>query len=191
VNRPENDSGEKPVLPSELNAPLSAKINGSRRRFTASGLAASGVMLTLASRSVMGQTVAKSPSGFVSGNQSSHGPQPVSLGRSPGYWKNHASDWPVPPSTMFKNIFSCSTTSVYAKYTMMQLESPQADDRNNLGMHLVAAWLNARKGWTPFLSEERICSMFTEWQNTGYFAPTAGVQWSGADIVNYLKSTMS
>jgi hypothetical protein len=162
-----------------------------RRRFTKSGIAASGVLLTLASRPVLGTVVAKSPSGFVSGNQSSHGTPPISLGRSPGYWKNHTGSWPMPTSTKFCNVFSCSMSSVYNKYTLLQLETPQHDDVNNLGMHLVAALLNSRTGWTPFLTEETIRSMFTEWQSTGSFSPTATVHWNAAQIVTYLKATQS
>lgn len=190
VNRPDNNS-EKSVQPNELAEPRSTPINGSRRRFAASGLAVSGAMLTLASRSVMSQTANRSPSGFVSGNQSSHGPQPVSYGRSPGYWKNHPSSWPISTTTKFSSIFSCPKSSPYAECTMMQLLTHQSFDTNNLGMHLVAAWLNARKGWTPFLTEERVCGMFTEWQKVGYFTPTAGVKWYAPDIVNYLAATMS
>jgi hypothetical protein len=45
------------------------------------------------------------------------------------------------------------------------------------------------QGWTPFLTVERVQSMFSEWQATGYFSPTAGVKWSAAQIVDYLKRT--
>lgn len=74
---------------------------------------------------------------------------------------------------------------------MMQIETHQSFDTNNLGMHLTAAWLNAKMGWTPFLTEERILNMWTEIQTCGYFTPTAGIKWYSADVVNYLKATMS
>ncbi len=184
------DDVEKTPLPqADLAAQHRENISGSRRRFTASGIAVSGVLMTLASRSVMGQTTSKSPSGFISGNQSTHGPAPISSGRSPGYWKNHQSSWPVPLSTKFSGVFSCSSTSPYKQFTMLELLTHRPTDTNNLGMHLVAAVLNARMGWTPFLTEERIRSMFTEWQSKGYFSPTANVQWNAAQIVDYLKAT--
>jgi len=170
---------------------VTQQLNESRRNFTKAGLAASGVLMTLASRPVMGEVVSKSPSGFLSGNQSSHGTPCISQGRSPGFWKMHTGGWPVSTDTRFSTVFSCSHSSVYRKYTLMQLLNHQKDDVNNLGMHLVAAFLNARKGWTPFLEEERIRTMYTEWQTKGSFSPVANVSWNAIEIVNYLKATQS
>lgn len=163
----------------------------SRRQFTKASLGLSGVIFSLASRPVLGDVVCKSPSGFLSGNASTHGPQPVCLGRSPGYWKNHLESWPIATDTQFRNVFPTSPSSVYAKYTFVQLLTPQQDDRQNLGMHLVAAYLNAISGWTPFLKTETIIAMFAEWQSKGTFSPTATVQWTSADIVTYLKATQA
>ncbi len=176
---------------SPLGIDQSKSVDESRRRFTKSGVAASGVLLTLASRPALGDVVCKSPSGFLSGNQSSHGTPPICQGRSPGYWKEHVGSWPVPPGTKFINVFHCSHSSVYAKYTLLQLVNPQSDDKNKLGMHLVAAFLNARMGWTPFLKEETIIAMFTEWAATGTFSPTATVYWNAAQIVDYLTATQT
>lgn len=162
-----------------------------RRHFTKASLGISGVILTLASRPVLGNVVCKSPSGFLSGNASTHGPQPVCQGRSPGYWKNHEGSWPIATDTQFSNVFSTPPSSVYAQYTLLQLLSPKKDDKHNLGMHLVAAYLNAVSGWTPFLSVETIIAMFTEWQSKGTFSPTATVQWTAPEIVAYLKATQA
>lgn len=163
----------------------------SRRRFTKSGLAVSGVLMTLATRPVLGQTlVCKSPSGFLSGNASSHGTPPICQGRSPGYWKEH-SYWPISTDTKFSRVFPCSSSSDYATITMRKLLEHQDFDKNNLGMHLVAAYLNALSGWTPFLTTEMILAMFTEWQVDGTFSPTAGVNWTGSEIVDYLKQTQA
>ncbi len=183
------DDMTKAQVTSDVAVP-SQPVNNARRRFAKSGLAASGIILTLRSRSVMAGTVCKSPSGFLSGNQSSHGPQPIACARSPGYWKEHPGAWPISTNAKFNDVFGCSYHSPYAKYTMMQVLTPQQDDKNGLGRHLVAALLNSRMGWTPFLTEERIRSMFTEWQATGYFSPTANVQWNAAQIVDYLRQTM-
>lgn len=165
-------------------------VNESRRRFGKSGLAVSGVIATLASRPVLGCEVCQSPSGFLSGNLSTHGPAPVCAGRSPGYWKNHT-NWPIPhrSTCKFSSVFTCGFGSPYASVTMLTLLSHQSYDTNNLGMHLVAAYLNAMAGWTPFLTVERIKSMFSEWQMTGYFSPTAGVKWDAYQIVDYLQKT--
>lgn len=189
-NGPHADDTTRESLapPTEQAAPLVEQVNDSRRRFTTSGLAASGVLLTLASRSVMGQT-AQTPSGFASGNNSVHCQQSITQGRSPGYWKNYPKMWPLPPTTKFSSVFACTPKSAYRNFTMMDLLTPQTADKNNLGMHLVAALLNARMGWTPFLTEERIRSMFSEWQNTGHFSPKVNTYWNNAQIVTYLKST--
>ena len=74
---------------------------------------------------------------------------------------------------------------------MLTLLSPQTYDANKLGMHLVAAYLNAKQGYTPFLTVERIQSMWTEVQAKGYFSPTAGVKWYPADIVVYISKTQN
>lgn len=163
----------------------------SRRQFAKTSLGISGVILSLASRPVLGDVVCKSPSGFLSGNASTHGPQPVCQGRSPGYWKNHVDSWPISTDTQFNSVFPTSPSSVYAQYTFLQLLDPKSDDFQKLGMHLVAAYLNAISGWTPFLTVETILAMFAEWQSKGTFSPTATVQWSAAEIVNYLKATQA
>lgn len=186
---PRNNEQATRQLLEDTVAPVD-KIGESRRRFTKSGLAVSGVLVTLASRPVLGSEVCKSPSGFLSGNLSTHGTPPVCAGRSPGYWKNHSS-WPINRNTRFSNVFGCNPHSPYATITMLDLLTHQDFDTNNLGMHLVAAYLNAISGWTPFLNVETIKSMFTEWQAQGYFSPTATVHWSAAQIVDYLTQTQS
>ena len=80
----------------------------SRRNFTKSGLAVSGVLLTLASRSALGGGfVCKSPSGFLSGNVSQHGTPLTCDGRTPGYWGTNTDaqhPWPSPYKT---GTFAC------------------------------------------------------------------------------------
>lgn len=167
-----------------------ANANASRRRFAKAGLGVSGVILTLASRPVLGNVVCKSPSGFLSGNASTHGAPPICQGRSPGYWKNHT-NWPISIEAKFGSVFNCHPNSPYASVTLLQILSHQKFDHHNLGMHLAAAYLNAVSGWTPFLSVETIKSMFNEWQSKGYFTPTATVQWNAEQIVTYLKATQA
>lgn len=166
-------------------------IDASRRNFAKSSLGVSGVILTLTSRPVLGNVVCKSPSGFLSGNASTHGTPSICQGRSPGYWKNHLGNWPISPETQFSKVFLTTPSSVYAKYSFIQLLSHKDDDKHNLGMHLVAAYLNALSGWTPFLTEETIKTIYAEWQSTGTFSPTATVQWAAPDIVYYLKATQA
>lgn len=68
-----------------------------RRNFTKTGLAVSGVLLTLSSRSALGGNLTcQSPSGFLSGNTSVHGRTSSCSGLSPGYWGTHPERWPSP-----------------------------------------------------------------------------------------------
>lgn len=190
-------------------------VDESRRRFTKSGLAVSGVLLTLASRSALGgDFVCKSPSGFLSGNVSAHGKPQTCSGRTPGYWgRNRPAQWPSPylpgqcnsssgnsctnvsewsGGTEFSSVFNCSGNgSIYKNYSMMQvIWLGGGGDPHQLGAHIVSALLNARMGWTPVLTETQVKNIFNEWNLKGYFEPTAGVKWYAADIVYYLKTTM-
>ncbi len=67
-------------------------VDSSRRRFTKSGLAATGVILTLASRPVLANAVCKSPSGYASANTSSHIHE-MCFGNSPEYYANTPEAW--------------------------------------------------------------------------------------------------
>lgn len=66
----------------------------SRRSFAKSGLVASGVLLTLSSRPVLGELVCKSPSGFESGNLSFHGTSITCFGLIPEKWIDPTKNWP-------------------------------------------------------------------------------------------------
>lgn len=223
----EHQNGEEvQQTPQDIAEPTNL-VDTSRRSFTKSGLVASGVLLTLASRPVLGGGSSgggwecKSPSGFLSGNLSQHGTPITCQGRTPGYWGTNTDTshpWPSPyktgkcintgktqyykswsttNSTMFKDSslgFNCSysKSSIYAKYSMMQvILLGGSGDPYQLGAHCVAALLNARMGWTPVLTEAQVRNIFNEYASKGYFEPAAGVKWYPADIVAYLKSTMT
>jgi len=63
-----------------------------RRRILKGAAVAAPLMMTVASRPVLGMGARCTPSAWVSGNLSDHGKELRSCGgRSPGYWKNH--DW--------------------------------------------------------------------------------------------------
>lgn len=64
-------------------------------------------------------------------------------------------------------------------------------DKDNLGAHCAAALLNAASGRTPgVLTVEKVKTMWSECQTKGFFEPIAGVKWSPAQVVAYLKTTM-
>lgn len=224
MNTDEHQNGEmeNTQFPHDL-ADQIKSVDESRRRFTKSGLAISGVILTLASRPVLGDVVSTSPSGFISGNVSSHGTPQMSSGLTPGYWGNWGGSGPQPnmwPSpylpgewkkfdrqtgkssthvsewsggTLFSSVFNCiGNGTIYNGYTMMQvIWLGGGGDPDQLGAHIVSALLNAKSGKTPMLTESQVIGMFNEWNQDGDFEPTAGVKWYGADIVAYLKTTMS
>lgn len=185
--------------------------NESRRHFGKTGLAVSGVLFTLASRSAVGGNfVCKSPSGFLSGNLSAHGTPVTCSGLSPGYWGTHPAQWPMPyqaglcsnspctkaadwsAGTSFRSVFNCSGNgAVYASHSLMQVIWLTGNaDPFQLGAHIIAAVLNARMGATPILTEAKVVNIFNEWNLKGFFEPTAGVKWYAPDIVTYLQSTM-
>ena len=113
------------------------------------------------------------------------------MGRTPDYWKNNPSSWPISTDTLFRNVFTCSPTSLIYPESMMTLLTLQPYDQNGLAMHLVAAYLNAVSGFTPFLPVETIKAMFSEWQSQGVFSPAAQVSWTSDQIVAYLQKTQS
>lgn len=202
-------------LPQET-ADQTKPVDASRRHFTKSGLAVSGVLLTLASRSALAQVACKSPSGYQSGNVSQHGTPVTCSGLTPGGWQNTVTHpWPSPYSpgtcteingggncktwandgTMFNDPFlgfNCTNNGLpFASRSMMQVILLNGqNDATQLGSHIVAALLNAKKGYTPVLTEAQVRNIFNEWDQNGYFEPTAGVHWNSAEIVTYLQSTM-
>ncbi len=166
--------------------------DAARRRFGLRGLGASSLLLTLACKPVLGATRARvSPSGFLSANQSRHGPISVSWRHStgPDYWRT-SSVWPIAQGTRFAHVFSAAPSTIYDTLTLLEMVKGHADDTAELGMHLTAALLTARSGWADFLPEATILAMFLEWRTRGYFSPTANVQWDALEIVKYLKATM-
>jgi hypothetical protein len=163
-----------------------------RRRFGRCGLGASGLLMTLACKPVLGNPFKGAPSSFLSANQSGHGEIGAGVwvhATDPAYWAG-TTLWPIPPSTLFAYIFSTAPGSIYATLTLQEMVKGHADDTAELGKYLTAALLSARSGWTDFLPEATILAMFLEWRLHGYNAPTVGVQWSAADIVIYLKAVM-
>jgi hypothetical protein len=198
---------EPDQLPDEAHAQTSS-VDESRRRFTKSGVAVSGVLLTLASRPVLGKgggwggngggggppgKCCKAPSAWMSGDKSFHGPAPVCEGRPPKYWKDRPQQWPVNcADDGFQKYFTCGPGFRYAKFTMLQVcgnSYGESLEIAELCSRLVAAYLNCKQGWTPFLKEETVRAIFTECVTKGYFSPTAGVNWSVRECINYLTAT--
>jgi hypothetical protein len=179
-------------------APASGKADlspegAARRRFTRAGVAASGVLLTLHSQPGMAVEVCTTPSGYLSGGlQSFRGPPPTCAGRSPGYWKTHS--WPrgTDKAQAYTRIFSCNglNSKSYGSITQGAILDPQKFDKNGIGRHLVACYLNVQAGLSTFQTVPMLQRIWLEYQAKGYYTPTAGVRWDGAKIVEYLQGTM-
>jgi hypothetical protein len=189
----QNDSGAgKPAAPEQNATPLTGT-GVARRRFAKAGAGLSGVLLTLTSQPGMACTICTSPSGSLSGGlKSRHGPPVTCTGLSPGYWKNH-SNWPsgCSQSTTFGSIFPCNAKHTnYKNTTCKTMLSHQTFDTNNLGMHLVAAYLNVKARRSTFITDQTLRTIWAEWQQNGYYRPTAAKKWYAYDIVLYLSGTM-
>jgi hypothetical protein len=190
-------------------APSLTQRGAARRRLARIGMGA-GVLATLESKSAMASMVCRSPSGSLSnGLSTSHyGPKaPACSGLSPGYWKQSQHAWPVSRDLMFSSVFyavgsgtSCPVRAAsydngdYYKpgsYFCAKLDdmlNPQDFDNNNVGMHLVAAFLNIQAKYVGFLEVTDLQTMWSELQTTGRYSPTAGVYWDNAQVANYLSS---
>lgn len=129
-------------------------ISNSRRRF-AKSVAGSGVILTLASKPVMGSNYWCTGSGGMSGNTSSHGTKLSCIACSPGYWKTAPENWPlgyypykvcdtqgntVHEPTKFADVFgSCASGTDKTMMWVMQDQQTQG----SRDWHACAAFLNA------------------------------------------------
>jgi hypothetical protein len=104
--RPEADKAQPPA---HANVP-----NPSRRRFNRAGVGASAVLMTLASRSVLADTVCKTPSGFdslapsMALNTRNH-----CSGKPAAYWLGQDL-WPIAKDTPFASIFGDGYPNLYA-----------------------------------------------------------------------------
>jgi hypothetical protein len=135
------------------------------------------------------------------------------IGRTPGFWKQSHKflHWPAPyqpvatkgkPATSFDSVFG-----MYGGYpgkTLLKVLQTGGNDygRDALARHIVAALLNAQKGWTPpgVLSVATVTSIWRDFVSRGYYEPTAGVRWyadesypanAGDGITPFLQSTMT
>lgn len=168
----------------------------SRRRFTRAGVAASGVLLTLHSQPGMACDICTTPSGFLSGGlKSFRGAEPTCMGRSPSYWSNVS--WPsgCNKNAKFSTIFPCSgsfaKTSSYGGCTLQTVVNQPCRpfDQQGIGASLVACWLNVKSNRSSFQTLAMLQKIWSEYQSTGQYRPTAGVKWDVYKIVAYLQGT--
>ncbi|UUZ51363.1 hypothetical protein LP420_19015 [Massilia sp. B-10] len=189
VNQEQQDgNANAPAAPAAI-PPLSPQ-GASRRRLA--GLGVSGVVLTVASNHAMAGLVCKSPSGALSGDLNSQSPNVTCNGVSPGYWKTHPSSWPsqVKTSDKFSQHFACN--GPLSTLTCMQILSKQGADKSNVGMHVMATYLNVLSGRISFLTAQAVLDIWAQYNTYGSYTPQgASSSWSGGQLVDYLSSTMS
>jgi hypothetical protein len=170
--------------------PISPR-GAARRRLTKAGLGAAGVLLSLESHATMRPMVCFSPSAGYSGKLSSnYNRNVVCSGKSPGYWKNHTG-WPCPRDKQFDSVFECngSNQATYGSKTMLEIVQGCDFDRYNLGMHLVATYLNVLSGRISFLSVKTLANMWSQLQSTGVYKPSPTVFWNAEQTKKYLEAT--
>ncbi|MFI4888572.1 MAG: hypothetical protein ACHP7B_07455, partial [Burkholderiales bacterium] len=171
-------------------------------------LAVAPVLMTVASRPVLGQScVAASAMGSMP-TSGTHAVQFCS-GLTPDQWKAIAGQWPTPycgsaqqstyQSLVYNRqptLFHCPTTGfggrVFGSDTMLNVIGLTQGGRSldSLGPYITAALLNARAGRTPVLNETGVRNMWNDLINRGYYEPAANIRWTAANIVAYLKTTM-
>ncbi|HSU44665.1 MAG TPA: hypothetical protein VLN42_10665 [Casimicrobiaceae bacterium] len=90
--------------------------------------------------------------------------------------------------------YHCPTTGfggkVFGTRSMLEVLDVSQAGLEGVGRYMVAALLNARSGRTPVLDETAVRTMWNDLVNNGYYEPTAGIKWTGAEIIAYLQSTM-
>lgn len=202
-------------MDSPLSKPVREQPNLSRRRLARGGLALPVVLATLASKPVLGAAPYNCTiSGALSGNTSTHGEEMrcSSLGRSPGYWKNHASVWPnFAPNTAFKDVFadaywwiSQNANAVElcpAQYlncspdpTLIQVLTSTAGMRPNLnypalGRAAVASLLNAYQFAPDYpLTPAQVVAMFNAVYLGGTYQVNPTTSWNAAQVMIYFES---
>ena len=197
-------------LPQPL--PPSTSVKDSRRRLLRGGLAAAPALLTLAGRPVVAGDCT-SASAQVSMSSRTTTRVQCTSGRSPATWKDSsAADWPTPiavsgsgsKATTFSSVFGITggyymTTPTTTLEDVLRLSLNTG--RDGLAKHLVAAYLNALKNYTPpavldVLTAKKIWTSFVE---RGFYEPSAGIKWlpdstdpasSQGGLIAWIKTTM-
>lgn len=197
-NRPE--SGE-PAGNAEL---IDQARSEARRHFLKGAVLASPLLLSFASRPVLGGVRYCSPSGFLSGNLSR--PQDGGCGGlSPGYWKNHASPgdpWPSPYAsgtmtgtgqgrsfsggTRFHDVFVKGKYNYNDKSMLRVLwQAP-----GSFAFHTIACLLNAASGIEGYLlAPGQVIQIWNDIMTQGYYLTSTGQQMFEADAKAFFEQT--
>jgi len=187
-----------------------------RRRFLGAGAAATPAILTLISQPALGNTCF-TPSRSLSKNTSASqaGKDGLCVGaKSPVFFRDAPdANWPgsVPSGTPFHPTFSGSNfivsgTSLTMREVLVEYPTSlaahpgkerkvkgkevMAVDPTSLAAYVLSAYLNILLGYVPanVLTTAVVQSIWTQWSTVGYYTVTAGVNWTDAQIKDYLQS---
>lgn len=206
-----------PETPEASSAPQGTqRIDQTRRKLASAGLGGSAVLITLASRPVLGATCL-TPSAAGSGNHSQHNPiacTPQDLQywidnvpRNPAGQIRNNTIWPgttFTPGTAFHPLFTKgpylnfssnpSQTQSYSLWEVLSGNTPNAPVPGpaNLGKRFVAGLLNASAGnyggvIQPTGPDPSVRGIEDEFARNGFFQATAGKQWGAGIIIAYLQ----
>jgi len=164
-----------------------------RRRLLRGGLSAAPIIATLASGPVSAG-LCTTGSAYGSLNPSGTRTSLTCGGRSPAVWTGSTApgQWPISGNTLFSACFSpaLSDSTLKLKAVLDPSKGYDAVARN-----CVAALLNAST--SPPLTPASILgvayakAVWSSYRRKGYFEPTAGIRWNGAQIVDWITTTYS
>ena len=161
-----------------------------RRRLLRGGLGAAPIIATLASGPVSAG-LCTTGSAYGSLHPSGRRTSLTCSGLSPSSWTAMApGQWPISASTLFSGCFSPALADATCKLKTVVDPSKPYDP---VACHCVAALLNASTSppLTPasILSAAYVKAVWSSYASKGYFEPTAGIQWNGGQIVDWIKTT--
>lgn len=191
-----------------------AAVSTDRRRLL-KGVATGSVLMTVANRPAMGAWC--TPSAWVSGNLSQPDKlRKTCGGRSPGFWRTRVERWPSKYSTgtcATQTQGPCSSYnadgtpfhitvinaegkrgvffgSSFGTRTLMQvLWLEGSGDPHRLGMHIVAALLNAATIPDYGMSENMVREIWRQVSTQGFYQPSVGDPMYPADVVMFIQNT--
>jgi len=179
---PERGNAEKPS-------------SADRRKWLKAGLSTPPVLMTVASRPVLANACVP-PSAYVSLGASAPGMYGECAGFGPETWLQD-NTWPSPysPDARFNTYFEPNLNG-NPRFSDVLGDGNIAnvsDTVHTVARYVTAALLNNASGKVPetVLRAMTIQHIWTEYAQTGAFAPTSGASWSAAEIVDYLRSTMT
>ncbi|MBD8633676.1 MAG: hypothetical protein RR983_14110 [Massilia sp.] len=189
----QQQSGNEPQqLPPPV-PPAMPKHGATRRRLAKAGLGAAGVLWTLESHATLSKTgfVCESPSAYESaGLNSNIATEQRCRPLSPTMWCFIQSGWPCNKTKRFAEVFSCNerrfATTYYRDSLLAVMKASY--DRDKIGCHLAAAYLNVISDRVPVLDVPTLKRMWSELKVSGHFKVDANTYWSVTEVRNYLVS---